>query len=207
MSILLRTGQNDKAGQILEDRGDYEQAINLYLKSNRPVRAANLINQHNDLLNNESLVTTVVKRLLKSELFEPAAEIYDKLNKSESALECFRKGKVWSKAVDLARLIIPDRVVVLEEEWGDHLVENRQLDAAINHYIEAGKTRKALDAAVGAKQWKKAAHIIQVIDDPQSVVKYYEVLAEHFSSVRVCDQKNTFDIFIFVFILTFLLLL
>lgn len=184
MSLLLRTGQNDKAGQILEDRGENEKAINLYLKSNRPVRAANLINQHNDLFQNEVLVATITKKLLKSELFEPAAEIYDKLNKSELALECYRKGKVWSKAVELARMISPDRVILLEEEWGDHLVENRQLDAAINHYIEAGRTRKALDAAVSAKQWKKAVHIIQVIDDVASVEKYYEVLAEHFSNIK-----------------------
>lgn len=53
-------------------------------------------------------------------------------------------------------------VVVLEEEWGDYLIQNKQLDAAISHYIEAGKTIKALDAAVGSRQWKKAVQIIQV---------------------------------------------
>ena len=53
-------------------------------------------------------------------------------------------------------------VVLLEENWGDYLVAQKQLDAAINHYIEAGKTVKALDAAVGARQWKKAVQIIQV---------------------------------------------
>lgn len=57
---------------------------------------------------------------------------------------------------------IVSEVVLLEEEWGDYLVNNKQLDAAINHYIEAGKTIKALDAAVGARQWKKAVQIIQV---------------------------------------------
>lgn len=50
----------------------------------------------------------------------------------------------------------------LEEQWGDHLAANRQLDAAISHYIEAGKTLKALEAAVGARQWKKSVQIIQV---------------------------------------------
>lgn len=53
-------------------------------------------------------------------------------------------------------------VVSLEEEWGDYLVQTKQLDAAINHYIEAGQTVKALDAAIGARQWKKAVQIIQV---------------------------------------------
>lgn len=94
-------------------------------------------------------------------------------------------GKVWNKAVDLARVVNPEQVVQLEEEWGDNLVENKQMDAAINHFIEAGCTRKALEAAVAARQWKKAMHIIQVIDDPQSVVKFYEMIAKHFASVQV----------------------
>lgn len=53
-------------------------------------------------------------------------------------------------------------VTSLEEQWGDWLTSKRQFDAAINHYIEAGCTIKALDAAVGAKQWRKAIQIAQV---------------------------------------------
>lgn len=41
-------------------------------------------------------------------------------------------------AVELARYAFPQEVVRLEEEWGDYLVSQKQLDAAINHFIEAG---------------------------------------------------------------------
>lgn len=41
-------------------------------------------------------------------------------------------------AVDLARYAFPSEVVKLEEQWGDYLSSQKQLDAAINHYIEAG---------------------------------------------------------------------
>ncbi len=77
-------------------------------------------------------------------------------------MECFRKGHSYARAVDLARRAFPSEVVHLEEEWGDHLSDSKQLDAAINHYIEAGRTLKALDAAINARQWKKAVQIIQV---------------------------------------------
>ena len=40
-------------------------------------------------------------------------------------------------AVELARYAFPNDVVKLEEEWGDYLVSQKQLDAAINHFIEA----------------------------------------------------------------------
>lgn len=89
----------------------------------------------------------------------------------------------------MARNISPDQVVQLEEEWGDCLVETRQMDAAISHYIEAGCTLKALDAAVGARQWKKAVHIVKVIDDVDTVIKYYEMIATHFASVKVNHNK------------------
>lgn len=204
MSSLLRTGQNEKAGQILEKQGNYEQAMTLYLKSNCFIRAAALLQQHSDLLNDDALVANVLKILLKHALYEPSAEIYEKLHKSNLAMECYRKGKlllillrktsdenffsgkVWSKAVDLARSVDPEQVVQLEEEWGDSLVENRQMDAAINHYIEAGRTRKALDAAIAARQWKKALHIVQVIGEPETVAKYYQIIGKHFAGVKVC---------------------
>lgn len=41
-------------------------------------------------------------------------------------------------AVELARVAFPSEVVKLEEAWGDYLVQQKQMDAAINHYIESG---------------------------------------------------------------------
>ena len=48
---------------------------------------------------------------------------------------------VYFPAVELARYAYPQEVVVLEEKWGDYLVAQKQLDAAINHFIEAGYVR------------------------------------------------------------------
>lgn len=42
------------------------------------------------------------------------------------------------------------------------LVSKRQMDASISHYIEAGATVKALEAAVGAKQWRKAVQVCHI---------------------------------------------
>lgn len=40
--------------------------------------------------------------------------------------------------MELARVSFPAEVVKLEEAWGDYLVQQKQMDAAINHFIEAG---------------------------------------------------------------------
>nr|XP_023018691.1 intraflagellar transport protein 172 homolog [Leptinotarsa decemlineata] len=184
MSLLLQTGQYEKVGQVLEKERKYEEALNMYIKSNKLLRVPNLLSKHPQLLNDLAVVANVLKNLINQELFEPAAEIYEKLDKPDLAMECYRKGKVWNKAVDLARNVSPDQVVQLEEEWGDFLVETKQMDAAISHYIEAGCTLKALDAAVAARQWKKAVHIVKVIDDPDTVKKYYVLIASHFSTIK-----------------------
>ncbi|KAJ8965104.1 hypothetical protein NQ317_005365, partial [Molorchus minor] len=184
MSMLLQSGQFEKVGQVLEKEGKYEEALNMYMKSNKLLRIPNLLSEHSELLEDHAVIANVLKKLHKQELYEPAAEIYEKLDKADLAMECYRKGKVWNKAVDLARNVSPDQVVQLEEEWGDSLIENKQMDAAISHYIEAGCTLKALDAAVAARQWKKAVHIVKVIDDPDTVKKYYELIANYFSSIK-----------------------
>jgi hypothetical protein len=61
------------------------------------------------------------------------------------------------KAVELARSVSPASVITLEEEWGDWLASQKQMDAAINHFIEAGSTLKAIEAAIAARQFTKAA--------------------------------------------------
>ncbi len=46
---------------------------------------------------------------------------------------------------------------MLEERWGDWLASQRQMDAAVNHFIEAGVAVKAIEAALEARQFPKAA--------------------------------------------------
>jgi intraflagellar transport protein 172 len=67
-----------------------------------------------------------------------AGDLFEKINKYQDALQCYRKGENYRRAVELARYAFPADVVKLEEEWGDCLVQQKQLDAAINHFIEAG---------------------------------------------------------------------
>ena len=97
-----------------------------------------------------------------------AGELYEKVGKNDKAMDSYRKGHAYRRgitvhihffiitlgsvwlfsgriflfvlllAVELSRVAFPREVVKLEEEWGDYLVSQKQLDAAINHYIEAG---------------------------------------------------------------------
>ncbi|CAG0880914.1 unnamed protein product [Cyprideis torosa] len=189
---LLETGQEERAGEIMEEEGDVRTAVEMYLKAGLPAKAARAVARHAELSNDSDLVQHVANALLNGEFHERAGDLFESIGSDEKALDCYRKGQVFSRAVELARDRFPAEVVNLEEEWGDHLAQNKQMDAAVNHYIEAGKTVKALDAAIAGRQWKRAAQIIQVIQDPEILQKYYGKLAQHFASIGEYGQAEDF---------------
>lgn len=70
------------------------------------------------------------------------------MDELQKALDCYCKGFAFKKAVDLSKRADPRIVVSLEEKWGDYLVTQKQTENAINHYIEAGCTQKAIEASI-----------------------------------------------------------
>ncbi|XP_023169799.2 intraflagellar transport protein 172 homolog [Drosophila hydei] len=179
MDFLLETEQQEKAAQVLEDEGELQQAMALFLKANKPARAARLALKTPQLLQDEQLMLQVTEGLVHCELYELAGDIANRLSRPEAALALYRKGGAYARALELARVVSPQEVTSLEEQWGDWLVSRKQLDASINHYIEAGATQKALEAAVGAKQWRKAVQIAKVLDEPELIQRYALDLSKH----------------------------
>ncbi|VDM37534.1 unnamed protein product [Toxocara canis] len=187
---LFDSGQDEKAAEISEREGDLQTAIDLYLKANLGVHAARVLLSSPELLANEDLVQKVAITLVRSELFEKAGDLFEKTKDFERALECFRKGKCFAKAIQLARISFPERVVALEEEWGDSLVESASYDAAINHFLESGKSAKALEASIKAKQWSKAAQIADVLQDSALAKQYYGRIAEHHAAIGDLERAE-----------------
>lgn len=66
MTYLLKSGQEEKAGLVLEARGDTDQAMTLYLKANQPTKAARLLLKLPHLLHDEELLNRVISLLIKS---------------------------------------------------------------------------------------------------------------------------------------------
>jgi hypothetical protein len=134
--------------------------------------------RHPDLSSRSDLVERVASALMQASVYDRAGELFERVQMPQRALEAYKQGKAFAKAVDLARGAFPDevaymllcyphlsdtscfeQVVRLEDQWGDHLVRLKQMDQAIPHFIEAGRTEKAIEAAISARQWTKAAQV------------------------------------------------
>ncbi|XP_046838206.1 intraflagellar transport protein 172 homolog [Vespa crabro] len=180
---LLDNGQTAKAAAIIETDNP-QRAMKLYLESRRPGRAARLLLVNNELLEDTTIVKEVIRALKATDLMELAGEILERTSDATDAIKCYAEAGVYARALELARKIDPTSVVILEKEWGKHLAANGHYDAAINHFIEAGETVLALNAAIDARQWRKALQIMQVVedDDPQ-IRKQCEKLGEYFESI------------------------
>lgn len=66
MAYLLGNGQEEQAGQVLEDRGEPDQAMTLYMKAGKTARAARLALKMPHLQQNEQLMHRVTSALVKS---------------------------------------------------------------------------------------------------------------------------------------------
>jgi intraflagellar transport protein 172 len=185
---LLKSGQEELAAALKEREGDFPAAINLYLKGNLPAKAARVINDHG--LNAQAhLLENVASALSEAGMYDKAGEFFERMDQMQRALEAYTKGNAYRRAVELARRCFPAQVVRLEEAWGDYLVSQKQVDMAINHYIEANVHTKAIEAALNSRQWTKAVQLVEALD--ADVAKpYYRRLARHYQEARNFEEAE-----------------
>ncbi|GLD95237.1 hypothetical protein PINS_up003881 [Pythium insidiosum] len=186
---LLESRQEEKAAALKVKEGDYASAISLYLKGGLPAKAAQLLNQRNIGREHKQLLETVAEALYAAGMFEKAGDQFEKMEQESRALAAFIKANAFRKAVDLARKHFPDKVMRLEEAWGDFLVSQKQMDMAINHYIEGNVQTKAVEAALNSRQWAKAGQLVETLEDDVAL-PYYRRLARHYQDAQQFEMAE-----------------
>lgn len=150
-----------------------------------PAKAANVVYNCNASFPQDVLEKIAVA-LASASMFEKAGELYEEMEMLQKALDCYVKGNAYKKAVDLAKSAEPRLVTSLEERWGNYLMSIKQTQAAINHYIEAEKIQKAIEAAIAAREWNKAIQLL-AHQTPEVARPYYRQIAKHYASIRQYD--------------------
>ena len=159
---LLDSNQVHTAARMKENEGDLLHAVELYLRGGLPGCAASLIKRHS-IKSPTSILERVADLLISGGLHEQAGEFYERMDQLQRAMDAYLEGASFRRAVELARKHFPARVVDLQRLWGDYLFEHNQVEMAINHYIEASMSMKAIESALAARQWAKAAQLLENI--------------------------------------------
>ena len=190
---LTQTGQEEKAAEQMEREHDLVSAIHLFLKGGLPARAAAIVTRYEAReAFQPALLETIAGQLFASGMYEKAGNFFERLDDPRRAMDCYRKGQAYGRAVELSRRCFQGRdVVELEQLWGDHLVACKNPDAAINHYTEAGAYIRAIEAAISCRQWPKASQIVETLE-PTEAKPYLLQIAKHYETSRNYDEAERF---------------
>ena len=188
---LLNTRQEEGAGEIKEAEGDVVAAISLYLKAGMPGRAAQAVAENPNGQYPSELLENVAANLLSAGMHERAGRFFEELGDERRAARAYREGRCYRQVVELCRRTSPEDVVSLEDEWADWLMSQRHADEAVSHYIEAGQSIKAIEAALEARQWAKAAAIAE--QQPAEVsTPFFARIARHYEASKQYEDAERY---------------
>lgn len=186
---LVSTQQFDKAGSLRDAEGKTNEAISLFLSGGFPNLAAQVVLRHPERTFEPEVVSSISAALVKAGMLEMAGEFFEGLGNHDEAMESFRRGKAYRRCRELAAKYNPQAVVALEEEWGDWLAAQKQWDLASNHYIEAGRIVKAMEAALEARQWSKAAQLAET-QSRDVAEPYFVRIAEKYRDIGSMEDAE-----------------
>lgn len=191
-TYLQESNQEEKAAELKAQEGDHMLAISLYLKGGLPAKAAAVVKNHPGSYG-QDMLEKIASALSQSGMHEKAGDFFERMDQLQRALDAFVKGHAYRRAVSLARTSFPGKVVQLEEAWADWLTQQNQVDAAINHYIEAGVLTKAIDAALNSRQWSKAVQLVEdTLTDGDVARPYYRRIARHYQEAKSYQEAERF---------------
>lgn len=158
---LISTKQSTLAAQLKAQRGDYRGALELLMNDRAYLSAFELVNKVQTIDANalsEHAIEALAGNLETANHFVQAATLVSKppIKDHMRALALFRRGGAYAEAISLARQSLPNECVYIEKEWADSLATSGRYEHAINHYIEAHETRKAVDCALKAGDFDSA---------------------------------------------------
>jgi len=173
---LIDSSQVSRAATIKEIGGAYTEAICFLLKDRLPGRAVQIIRKHQ--IKSPEILEEVATTLAAVGFYEGAGDLYERMDEVKCATESYILGCSFRKAVELARVHLPSHVVGLQEAWGDHLCSQNQHEMAINHYVEASSSLKAVKAAMKSRQWERAFQMLENMDEALAAPYFLQLASQ-----------------------------
>ncbi|XP_052833703.1 intraflagellar transport protein 172 homolog [Octopus bimaculoides] len=187
--------------KVKEKEGDYNVAINLYLKSGLPTKAARVVTSHENLLSNTELTSRIASALVKAELYEQAGNLYEKTGEFARALQSYRKGRSyqqdsvhlrcttkaiesaissnqWKKAVQILELQDSSTVTKYYKKIADHYAQVKEYKIAERLYLAADCMKEAVDMYNEVGMWQQAHKLASKFMNADAVTALYVTQAD-----------------------------
>ena len=72
-------------------------------------------------------------------------------------------------------------------------MSQKQLDLAIEHFVQANIPNKAIESALAARKWNRAVQLVS--NQPPEIARpYYREIAQHYADVRQLDLAEKYFI-------------
>lgn len=184
-----------KAAALRESQGDIPQAVEYYLSDKSPLRALRCILSHPSHLPlpvPDTLVIKVLQALRDAQLYEGSGRLLSRLGRSVDALEDFVKAKAWPHVVDTCRVHFPEKVVGYELEWARDLDARGLSEEAIEHYVEAGEGKAAVECALKHGLFYHAENILKQAFSglEKSMAEYWVQVGDNYRKRGYYDQAE-----------------
>ncbi|KAL3102659.1 hypothetical protein niasHT_029470 [Heterodera trifolii] len=200
---LEETGQMEKVAELKAREGLLHEALEMFLSANQPGKAADLLLENKQMLQMEAerlnsteegdeqpIVERIYASLAQHEQLDKAGQMFEAVGQLERALDCFRRGHSYAKAIQIARVEFPERVLTLESEWADWLFEQANYSQAVPHFLEAGNLLRAIESSIRSREWEKALEILQVLEPSDETRPFYGRIAQHFELDGQLDKAE-----------------
>ncbi len=181
---LIANHQFNRVADIKAEKNEHNDAVKFALRSGLPLKASKILVESGDI--DHKLLESVVSALTECGEYQEIGDLYNLVGRKKESIEHFVKGKDYSRAIEIAKTHFPNQVNNLEVAWADHLISINQYGDAIEHYIEAHQSAKAIDAAIVAKRFDEAARIADRLDDTRGLERQLAIIQKHFSD-EICS--------------------
>lgn len=186
---LIASGRYSEAARVQAKMGDLSEALEMLMKNKLYEEGADLLienfqksplgrrskfsGEQKSSLQMEQATKDLKDRLIGSGKYTSAAMLSDTvLGEDKTALELYLRGCDFQAALELAKRIDSDRVVEIENLFGQYLMKEfsdsrlsrKKALKAIDHFAAANELVKALEAAVALKEFRRAFELLKQIN-------------------------------------------
>ena len=75
------------------------------MKANKPLSAPSAVNSDSILSQDEGVLRQIAESLVKSQLYDKAGDVYEKLKDFDKAIEYYKKGDAFGKAIQVQKTV------------------------------------------------------------------------------------------------------